>query len=227
MSQFALCIFTHHGLYLVIFALVCLFVCFLLLLLLSLLRILMSMWIFLVFSSFRQLLCASHCGTLQSDDGPWITLHNFSTFSSRIYFWREREWYEWYCDRTSIQFRIEYDSVISHYFRVAACAIFHLYHGDWGNIPPRHLHPSSRLCGVITQKTAVLFTSGCRYIRVKNMSQLISTYNLCQGCCYSVIMAWVLGSFLRLFNNAVFASVVVRAELMRWDTITKWGDVWW
>ena len=31
-------------------------------------------------------------------------------------------------------------------------------------IPPKHLHPSTRLYDVITQKTTVLFTPGCNYI---------------------------------------------------------------
>ena len=191
------CAFTvHHNLLCVFLHIWPLFgnVCF------ELFRILMSVWIFLVFSSFRQLLCASHFGTLQSDGGPWRTIHNFSTFSSRIYFWREREWYAWYCDRTSIPVWIEYDKCDFTLF--SCCCICRLSLIPWRlrqYIPPKHLHPSTRLCGVITQKTTVLFTSGCSYIKVKNMSQLISTYNLCQGCCYSV-MTWVLGSILRLFS---------------------------
>jgi len=129
----------------------------------ELFRILMSMWIFLAFSSFRELLCASHFGTLRSDSDPWRTVHNFSTFSNKICFWREREWYEWYCDRTSsVQVWIEYDSVISLYFHVYCMCRHSLI--PWRlrqYIPPKHLHPSTTLCSVITQKTTALFTSGC------------------------------------------------------------------
>ena len=150
----------------------------------ELFRILMSMWIFLVFSSFRELLCAIQCGTLHSDSDPWRTVHNFSTFSNKMYLWRERERYEWYCDRTSsVQVWIEYDSVISHYLHVAACAVIHLYHGDWEYIflPNTYTHLPHYVISLSRRPLYYIHQDVTTNIsvRVKN----ISTYSSCQGCC--------------------------------------------
>ena len=139
-------------------------------------RILMSVWIFLVFSSFRELLCASHCGTLHSDGGPWRTIHHFGTFPSKIYLWRERGWCEWYCD-TSL---IECDFAISHYFRFASCAVFHLYHGDWGSIflPDTYTHLPDYVMSLPRRPLYYLHQDVTIFVRFKNISQLISTYSL-------------------------------------------------
>ena len=154
---------------------------------------------FLVFSSFRELWCASHCGILDSDGGPWRTICNFSTFSSKIFLWREREWYELDCDRTSsVQVWVEYRTVNSHYYRVSASAVFHLYPGDWGIIFLPNIYTYLPDCVVSLPRRTLydLLQDVTISIRVKSISHLLSTSNLCQRCCCIFIMGWVLGLIL-------------------------------
>jgi hypothetical protein len=116
----------------------------------------------------------------------------------------------WFCDFTLFSF--------------ASCAIFHLYHGEWGSIflPNTYTPLTGCVMSLHRRPLYYLHQDVTIFVRVKNISRLISTYSLCQGYYYGVIMAWVLGLILRLFNNAVLASVVVRAE---WDEIRLPNEV--